>query len=164
MAPNSYALHNMPDTVADSSASSTAHNVQTGNRSPVVGTTELTNSSARHAVAGPDNSPPPDPCQPPKLPAFTYFLRSVGLKVIASTQYTRKLGVKREEKKPVIITSRRLALAKAGVHLVPCLITVFLIGFNAGGFVNGPEISIVSRYFLQIASKLHELTIVGMVL
>ncbi|KAF2689387.1 hypothetical protein K458DRAFT_127236 [Lentithecium fluviatile CBS 122367] len=39
--------------------------------------------------------------------------------------------------------------------------TVFLFVFNAIGYLNGPEISKSANFALQIASKLHELAIVG---
>jgi hypothetical protein len=60
-----------------------------------------------------------------------------------------------EEKKVLVSTSRRISFTRVGAHLLPASITIFLIGFNAFGFLNGPQITTPAAFFLQVASKFH---------
>jgi hypothetical protein len=86
------------------------------------------------------------------------FLRSVGLKVLSSGKrrgHRRHQPVQDEPPKPAIIQSRTIAITRTGVHILPVFATVFLICFNAVGFLNGPEISTSATFFLQLVSKFH---------
>lgn len=92
------------------------------------------------------------------------FLRSVGLKVLSSGERLkrhRKLHPTEEQPKVVESQSLVIAITRIGAHLLPILITVFLLLFNAIGFLNGPAITTPAEFALQVASKLHELAIVG---
>jgi hypothetical protein len=86
------------------------------------------------------------------------FLRSVGLKVLSSGKrrlHRRHEPVPDEPPKPAIVQSRYIALTRTGVRILPVFTTTFLIRFNAGGFLNGPEISTPATFFLQLLSKFH---------
>ena len=82
------------------------------------------------------------------------FLHAVGLKILSSKRVFQS-SKKQERRKPVFVKSRRIALTKAAVHLLPSTVTVSLIVLNVVTWVNGPDISTSARYLLQGASKLH---------
>ncbi|KAH7384067.1 hypothetical protein DE146DRAFT_214255 [Phaeosphaeria sp. MPI-PUGE-AT-0046c] len=91
-------------------------------------------------------------------PAVHSLLHSTGLKTLSyKKKYKGTNG--QEVPKPVLLKSWVLALCSLSNHVLPTIITVFLITFNAKVMVNGPPTSVPATYVLQGASKLHELTI-----
>jgi hypothetical protein len=91
------------------------------------------------------------------VPATQSFLRSVGLKALTTRSPLKRNGrsSRKEEKKVLVSSSRRISFTRVGAHLLPASITIFLIGFNAFGFLNGPQITTPAAFFLQVASKFH---------
>jgi hypothetical protein len=87
------------------------------------------------------------------------LLHGFGLKTFSFKKKYEENG--KEISKPVVVRSFLVALASLDTHLLPALITIFLIGTNAQVFVNGPPITTWPQYALQGAAKLHELTIVA---
>lgn len=88
----------------------------------------------------------------------TSFFRSVGLKALTDGFKSVKTKISYsplEEKKVIVSTSRWIALSRTGVHLLPVSISIFLIVFNSIEFPNGPEISSVATFFLQVVAKFH---------
>lgn len=87
-------------------------------------------------------------------PAFQTLLHSTGLKLLSyKNRYKGPNG--QEVPKPVLSKSWALALFSLGTHVLPTMITIFLITFNARVMINGPPISVPAAYVLQGASKLH---------
>lgn len=87
-------------------------------------------------------------------PAVHSLLHGAGLKPLSyKKRYKGPNG--QEVPKPVLSKSWVLALFSIGTHVLPTMITVFLITFNAKVMVNGPPISVPATYVLQGASKLH---------
>lgn len=91
------------------------------------------------------------------------LLRSAGLKVLAVGKPFKRREQK-EERKVLVSKSRYIAIARLGAHILPILITSFIIVFNAVGVLNGPDINSISRLSLQLASKVHVRTSVPIVL
>ncbi|KAH8731760.1 hypothetical protein GQ44DRAFT_821920 [Phaeosphaeriaceae sp. PMI808] len=84
------------------------------------------------------------------------FLRSVGLKTLIFPKRSYQ-----ESEKIIISGSWLIALTRAGVHILPISITLFLFVFNGTNFLNGPKVSNLASFFLQVAAKIHELLVVG---
>ncbi|KAG5795502.1 hypothetical protein H9Q69_005436 [Fusarium xylarioides] len=91
---------------------------------------------------------------------FKTFFRTIGLKVITFFN--------REEKPKVLIKkSRRVAIARSAVHVVPALLTIGLSAVNFVGFFIGGELQgkqnddSFKLGLLQIATKVQELLIVA---
>ncbi|CVK83994.1 uncharacterized protein FPRN_01774 [Fusarium proliferatum] len=94
---------------------------------------------------------------------FKAFFRTIGLKVV-----TFLLKFNREEKPKVLIRkSRRVAIARCAVHVIPALLTIGLSGVNFVGFFIGGELQgkqnddAFKLGLLQIATKVQELLIVA---
>lgn len=90
---------------------------------------------------------------PGKPTSFLHPIRNTGRKLFKKR--TSRDPRKIEEEKPVIVKSQRAATSNLLIHIFPICVSVFLIGLNAGVFVNGPEISTLAQYALQGASKFH---------
>jgi hypothetical protein len=99
---------------------------------------------------------------------FRAFLRSVGLKFLASYGRGGKFVIPRftlrifrnapytgELPKVILDGKRSIALVRAGVHILPFVITLFLVLFNGNKLLNGPQISGTAIFALQVAAKLH---------
>lgn len=91
---------------------------------------------------------------------FKTFLRTIGLKVVTFFN--------REEKPKVLIKkSRRVAIARCAVHVIPALLTIGLSAVNFVGFFIGGELQgkqnddSFKLGLLQIATKVQELLIVA---
>lgn len=86
------------------------------------------------------------------------FFRSIGLKIIFSGRRLKfqhsKAGF---EEQPKIVESDSLSMAivRTSVHILPGVTTIFLICFNAVGFLNGPSITGGAQFFLQLLAKFH---------
>ncbi|KAF2279691.1 uncharacterized protein EI97DRAFT_455902 [Westerdykella ornata] len=92
------------------------------------------------------------------------LLRSVGLKIVTSGNRIRRRPQQRATGEPPKVVESRsliLALTRTGAHILPVSATVFLICFNAIGFLNGPDISTAANFTLQLAAKFYELAVVG---
>lgn len=76
------------------------------------------------------------------------FVRSVGLKPLV-------FAAQGERQKVVVSGSRTIAITRAGAHIFPVIITMFLIALNGNVLLNGPPISTAAVFFLQVAAKLH---------
>ncbi|KAF5251259.1 hypothetical protein FANTH_3694 [Fusarium anthophilum] len=94
---------------------------------------------------------------------FKTLFRTIGLKV-----FTFLLKSNREEKPKVLIKkSRRVAIARCAVHLIPALLTIGLSVVNFVGFFIGRELQgkqnddSFKLGLLQIATKVQELLIVA---
>ncbi|KAF5609100.1 uncharacterized protein FSUBG_4255 [Fusarium subglutinans] len=94
---------------------------------------------------------------------FKTLFRTIGLKVI-----TFILKSNREEKPKVLIKkSRRVAIARCAVHVIPALLTIGLsvvnfVGFFIGGELQGKQNDDSFKLgLLQIATKVQELLIVA---
>jgi hypothetical protein len=92
------------------------------------------------------------------------FLRSIGFEVPFIFGHNRNLP---EQPKSIIQTSRRLALARSGVHILPSAISITIICLNLfhsylgrtlPGSIIDPSINIA---LLQVAAKAQELLIVA---
>lgn len=85
----------------------------------------------------------------PEASQWQSILRSVGLKALA-------YFVRREEVPKIILSeSRRLASTRTAVHILPATITLFLFLFNGIHLLNGPDITGMAKFWLQIAAKFH---------
>ncbi|KAF5571507.1 hypothetical protein FPHYL_253 [Fusarium phyllophilum] len=91
---------------------------------------------------------------------FKTFFRTIGLKVVTFFN--------REEKPKVLIKkSRRVAIARSAVHVIPALLTIGLSAVNFVGFFIGGELQgkqnddSFKLGLLQIATKVQELLIVA---
>lgn len=81
-------------------------------------------------------------------------LHAVGLK-FSTPKYPYRTPQGKERPKVLINTLRRIAVARATVHLLPTIISTLIIAGNAVPLVNGPDITIEAKFFLQAASKFH---------
>ncbi|KAK4675912.1 hypothetical protein QC764_506510 [Podospora pseudoanserina] len=89
------------------------------------------------------------------------FLRAVGLGIFT------KLVQRPEPPKLLIRKSRRVALARSAVHILPATISIILIYINLSGRFIGSELEgpqgkdSLKMALLQVAAKLQELLVVG---
>lgn len=88
------------------------------------------------------------------LSSWRTFLRSIGLRILALGRLAKRRE-RAEEKKVLVSSSRCIAMARLGAHVLPILITVFIIVFNAVGMLHGPTIPSIAKLLLQVTAKLH---------
>lgn len=92
------------------------------------------------------------------------FLRSIGFEVPFIFSHSRNVS---EEPKSIIQTSRRLALARSCVHIIPSAISITLISLNLSGSYLGRTLPgsiidpAINLALLQVAAKAQELLIVA---
>jgi len=82
--------------------------------------------------------------------AIGSFFRSAGLKLLF-----RAFSSDKEQKKIVVGASRWLAFARAGVHILPMAMTIMIVGMNWAQLLNGPAMSTLMVFVLQVVAKLH---------
>ncbi|KAI4216266.1 MAG: hypothetical protein LQ351_001276 [Letrouitia transgressa] len=99
--------------------------------------------------------------------ALSTFLRSIGLELLNVVVRGKIHTHATELKKPVIQTSKWLALARCGVHIIPLLFSIILVTLNVKGFFIGHHLQGViladdiNLALLQVAAKVQELLIVA---
>jgi hypothetical protein len=132
---------------------------------PVVESTPLT--TARHDVLALNNAPHKH-IENNWLTTSRYFLRSIGLGVLSTFQFRRRISGRIEQKKVVIETSVWPALARCCVHILPVLGSVVLFWFNFYGYYIGSQLAGPDRisddvklHLLQFVAKAHELLIIS---
>lgn len=93
----------------------------------------------------------------PTQPRWYIFLQSIGLKILTQLRFSCFHGLlpSTEPLKVVESPSRPTAVIRTGAHILPIIITAFIITFNAKGLLNGPEPSKSGEFALQIAAKIH---------
>ncbi|KAJ4312864.1 hypothetical protein N0V84_009718 [Fusarium piperis] len=99
-----------------------------------------------------------------ELSKFRTLLRTLGLGIITF------LGGNDDEPPKVLVdSSRRLAIARCAIHIIPAFVSVGLIVLNILGFFVGNELQGIKNQdelklgFLQVAAKVQELLIVASV-
>ncbi|KAI5457074.1 hypothetical protein BGZ63DRAFT_417405 [Mariannaea sp. PMI_226] len=95
------------------------------------------------------------------LQRFSTLCRSIGLGILTFVR-------DREEPPKVVVTrSRKLALARSAIHLLPALVSIALITINVSGYFIGSELQgkqnqdSLKLGLLQVAAKTQELLIVS---
>lgn len=89
---------------------------------------------------------------------FRSFLRAVGLKIFISRRQSKQPPEKcnkKENPKIIVSPSRLIAFTRAGVHILPITITLFLLLFNGIELLNGPDMTTTALFGLQVAAKFH---------
>lgn len=149
--------------VTNSSSTATADQSATATTSsPSTGTVNSGTTSANPPAPAANSSTRPVQ-QERRLQIGHFFLHSVGLKYFSFKWLFRGPRGK-EKKKIVILKSRRVALARLAIHVLPSAITIFLFWINGFKFVNGPDITTSTKYVLQGAAKLHVRIIIATLL
>lgn len=91
---------------------------------------------------------------------FTTFIRSVGLGIATITKG-------QEGAKVLVVQSRRVALSRCGVHILPSVVSVILITFNLLGYFIGTQLQgpqgqdAIKLGVLQVCAKAQELLVVA---
>ncbi|KAK7177764.1 hypothetical protein PSPO01_16185 [Paraphaeosphaeria sporulosa] len=94
------------------------------------------------------------------------FLHSVGLG-IGNNWINWILGNRDEPRKPIVEASLWTAIARCGVHLLPCAVSIIIISINLRGYFIGFELAgvpgqtEVNMAMLQVAAKIQELLVVA---
>lgn len=95
---------------------------------------------------------------------FSTLLRTLGLKIV-----TFLGGNDLEQPKVLIDSSRRRAITRCAIHIIPAFLSIALIALNCIGFFAGNELQgfkgqdELKLGLLQVAAKLQELLIVASV-